>query len=72
VCQPLGVLVDRLQLIDPLAWCGAATTTMFRGDEETPLRSEHDIKVIGARDGEHCLCGNTLIYLARALVGRPS
>jgi len=31
MCQPLGVLVARRHVIDPPAWCGAATTTLYGG-----------------------------------------
>ena len=41
VCQPLGALVARRQVIDPPAWCGAAIKYLCwgRGDPYPLLRT---------------------------------
>ena len=54
---PLGVLVARRHIIDPLTWCGAATTTLCggRGDPHPLWRSslvEIGIKVIVVESAE--------------------
>jgi hypothetical protein len=61
------ILVTRRKVFDPPVWCGVASTTVF-GDEEIPslweTLSEDDIKMTGARGGDHYLCGKDLTCLA--------
>jgi hypothetical protein len=50
--------VARWQVIDPPASYGAATTTIVQGTRRPlflgKLHSEDDVKVTGAKGGEHC------------------